>query len=187
MHGVILYLPENNTCNVKETVYHDGERWKPDPCQDCVCDNGVERCAQIFCDIPICPPGHYPAVIEGNCCPSCVEGRVNSFHNVKKIQGFSLPKQILLYFINFQIKQPHSPSPQHHQVVGPMRSWNRVVQHVNQPVLIQFLVHVHWFVFWMYANVGVHLWDLLMGHVFTNKSVQQHLVSCQENKRYKVW
>ena len=61
-------------CTVNETQYWPGQRWKPDACTDCVCNNGTALCRRMYCRIPDCPFPQVPIVKEGICCPFCPPG-----------------------------------------------------------------------------------------------------------------
>ena len=55
-------------------TYRSGEPWSPDACTDCICDyNGQVNCASRQCPPPPqCRVDEKLALVEGQCCPSCV-------------------------------------------------------------------------------------------------------------------
>ncbi|XP_044540476.1 collagen alpha-1(I) chain-like, partial [Gracilinanus agilis] len=62
-------IPEG-TCIQNSIKYNNGEVWKPETCQICVCDNGSILCDEIICeDVSNCPNVEYK---DNECCPSCL-------------------------------------------------------------------------------------------------------------------
>ncbi|KAL0128047.1 hypothetical protein PUN28_003347 [Cardiocondyla obscurior] len=52
----------------------DGEDWKLDSCESCICKQGKVRCAMPQCPLIFpCPPNSKLEHPEGQCCPRCVE------------------------------------------------------------------------------------------------------------------
>ncbi|GFS26229.1 kielin/chordin-like protein [Elysia marginata] len=47
-----------------------GDRWRPDPCQDCRCQSGHVICEKVVCESASC---QHPVAREGECCPVCSE------------------------------------------------------------------------------------------------------------------
>ena len=46
----------------------------PNPCLECICDNGQVICSKQMCSDLQCADGAQPETLEGNCCPTCPPG-----------------------------------------------------------------------------------------------------------------
>ncbi|XP_031417122.1 collagen alpha-1(I) chain-like [Clupea harengus] len=73
-------------CELQGKTYRDQERFQPEPCMSCICDNGISKCVTAPCaPVKGCP---FPEVVpKGKCCPVCpwfVHSQMESFPNVPK-------------------------------------------------------------------------------------------------------
>uniref|UniRef100_A0A672YI55 VWFC domain-containing protein n=1 Tax=Sphaeramia orbicularis TaxID=375764 RepID=A0A672YI55_9TELE len=60
------------SCSWQESVYRDGEQWKPSLCSRCLCRNGDVQCSVAECQQVACKPHENLVIQPGQCCPQCV-------------------------------------------------------------------------------------------------------------------
>lgn len=56
------------TCTVDQIVYVNGQKWQPDACTTCECENGHQHCTVSSCLPNSCP---IQIIMENECCPIC--------------------------------------------------------------------------------------------------------------------
>ncbi|XP_061880359.1 extracellular matrix organizing protein FRAS1-like [Entelurus aequoreus] len=60
------------SCSWQDSVYQDGEEWRPGPCSRCVCHDGDAHCSVAECPPATCKPNENLVIPPGRCCPVCV-------------------------------------------------------------------------------------------------------------------
>ncbi|KAK2180064.1 hypothetical protein NP493_457g01016 [Ridgeia piscesae] len=60
--------PLCDRCMYQGKVYQNLQHFNPDPCVECVCQDGNVGCSEIRCPVLTCPR---PQKVEGVCCPTC--------------------------------------------------------------------------------------------------------------------
>ncbi|XP_031417012.1 collagen alpha-1(I) chain-like [Clupea harengus] len=70
VHGGVI--SKTRICEDDGKTYHDQERWQPNPCTSCMCENGNTKCTLTLCaPLRNCP--YLGVVPKDQCCPVCPE------------------------------------------------------------------------------------------------------------------
>ncbi|KAM6954491.1 extracellular matrix organizing protein FRAS1 [Aplochiton taeniatus] len=60
------------SCSYEDTVYRDGEEWRPSVCSKCGCDDGQVQCFAAQCQPVSCQLNENLVIQPGHCCPQCM-------------------------------------------------------------------------------------------------------------------
>eukprot|EP00118_Oscarella_pearsei_P010703 m.67205 g.67205 ORF g.67205 m.67205 type:complete len:3953 (+) comp35439_c0_seq1:534-12392(+) len=65
----------------------NGDIWKPNVCERCVCNQSIAVCDAIRCLHVICSPGKMLVIEPGECCPRCLDERASCSGNLTYRHG----------------------------------------------------------------------------------------------------
>ncbi|KAL1132470.1 hypothetical protein AAG570_010425, partial [Ranatra chinensis] len=72
-----LLEPPSGRCLVGFKLYEHGNKWEPDRCTWCLCNNGTTLCHRPSCPVLDCPR-EWQTTIPGHCCPHCPTMELNT-------------------------------------------------------------------------------------------------------------
>ena len=134
--------------------YSNGEKWSPDPCNECMCLSGETQCLTTTCFPLVCMNESSYYVPDGMCCPMC-KGRfanacqdaifhrlfdnpVYTHHGIDQPLGPGGPTEMAVT----TLPSPH-PSNQPRQTVEPGTSQTQLPASPSRPPALEIILMVN--------------------------------------------